>query len=239
MENIISLLMMSKLKENNNKIDSKVITDLNEKYKQLSAEINNKLDINLSLLIDVFINSLKDANYLVTNKDKIVELYSSFSEQVINKINDLRKNLTFQNYEQLIKLNDILSKNKYFYFFLYTNVTSKLFEIISDHKKENNDIANMKTKLNEIFKTPVINCLRDLQNKIDELLKEKDNLANKQVIWDYENDIKTYFKEFTLEEDVISEFKNFANKSKVKHAELFTEMKNDSKKIVDYIKQIL
>ena len=132
-----------------------------------------------------------------------------------------------------------MSKNKYFYFFLYTNVTSKLLEIISDHKKESNDIANMKTKLNEIFKTPVINCLRDLQNKVDELLKEKDNLANKEVIWDYENDIKTYFKEFTLEEDVISEFKNFANKSKVKHAELFTEMKNDSKKIVDYIKQIL
>ena len=71
------------------------------------------------------------------------------------------------------------------------------------------------------------------------MLKEKDNLANKQVIWDYENDIKIYFKEFTLEEDVILEFKNFANKSKVKHAELFTDMKNDSKKIVDYIKQIL
>ena len=236
---VISLLMMSKLKENNDKIDLKIITDLNEKYKQLSAEVNNKLDINLSLLIDVFINSLKDANYLVANKDKIVELYSCFSEQVINKINDLRKNLTFQNYEQLIKLNDILSKNKYFYFFLYTNTTSKLLEIISDHKKESNDIANMKTKLNEIFKTPVINCLRDLQNKVDEMLKEKDNLANKQVIWDYENDIKTYFKEFSLEEDVISEFKNFANKSKVKHAELFTDMKNDSKKIVDYIKQIL
>ena len=141
--------------------------------------------------------------------------------------------------EELIKLNEIFNKNKYFYIFLYGNITSKLLEIIADHKKESNDIGNMKTKLNEIFKTPLINCLRDLQNKIDELLKERDNLSNKEVIWDYENDIKLYFKDYTLEDEVTTEFKSFANKLKVKHAELFEGMKKSSKFVIDYIKQIL
>ena len=236
---VLSLLLISKLKIDNKDIDVKSIEELNEKYKKTSDEIKNTLDINLSSLIDVFINSLKDAKYLVTNKDKIIELYSHFNEVVVNKINELRKNLKFQNLEELIKLNEIFNKNKYFYIFLYGNITSKLLEIIADHKKESNDIGNMKTKLNEIFKTPLINCLRDLQNKIDELLKERDNLSNKEVIWDYENDIKLYFKDYTLEDEVTTEFKSFANKLKVKHAELFEGMKKSSKYVIDYIKQIL
>ncbi len=91
----------------------------------------------------------------------------------------------------------------------------------------------MKTKLNEIFKTPLINSLRDLQNKIDEILKEKD------VKWDYDNEIKIFFKDFTLEEEVHNEFKEFANKMRVKHSELLANLKNNSKGVVDYIKQIL
>ena len=236
---VLSLLIISKLKIDNKNNDIKSIEELNEKYKKISDEIKNTLDINLSALIDIFINSLKDAKYLVTNKDKIIELYSHFNEVVVNKINELRKNLKFQNLEELIKLNEIFNKNKYFYIFLYGNITSKLLEIIAEHKKESNDIGNMKTKLNEIFKTPLINCLRDLQNKIDELLKERDNLSNKEVIWDYENDIKLYFKDYTLEDEVTAEFKSFANKLKVKHAELFEGMKKNSKFVIDYIKQIL
>ena len=236
---VISLLIISKLKVENNKIDIKVINELNEKYKQISKDVNNKLDINLSSLIDVFLNSLKDANYLVNNKNTIIEYYSDFNENVVNKINDLRKNLKYQNFEELIKLNELFNKNKYFYFFLYGNLTSKLLDIISDHKKESNDIANMKTKLNEIFKAPLINSLRELQNKIDELLKEKDNTSNKEVFWDYENDINTYFKDYTVEKEITDEFKEFANKMKVKHSELFTDMKKNSKYVVDYIKQIL
>ena len=233
---VISLLIISKLKINNDKIDINVIAELNEKYKQISKDVNNLLDINLSLLIDVFLNSLKDAKYLVDNKDNIIGLYSNFIEQVVNKINELRKNLKYQNMDSLIKLNELFNKNKYFYFFLYGNITSKIYDIISDHKKESNDIANMKTKLNEIFKTPLINCLRDLQNKIDELLKEKDN---KEINWDYENDIKTYFKDFILEKEVLDEFKEFSNKMKVKHSELFASMKVSSKCVVDYIKLLL
>ena len=236
---VISLLIISKLKVSNDKVDKKLISELNEKYKQISNNVNNQLDINLSLLIDIYLKSLDDANYLVNNKDKIIELYSYFRGQVVDKINELRQNLNFQNLEGLIQINELFNKNKYFYFFVYGNITSKLFEIIADHKKESNDIANMKTKLNEIFKTPLINSLRDLQNKIDEILKLKDDIKNKEVVWDYKSDIVSYFKDFTLEEEVLSEFKNFANKMKVKHSELFDGMKVSSKRIVDYIKQIL
>ena len=236
---VISLLIISKLKISNDKVDKKLISELNEKYKQISNNVNNQLDINLSLLIDIYLKSLDDANYLVNNKDKIIELYSYFRGQVVDKINEFRQNLNFQNLEGLIQINELFNKNKYFYFFLYGNITSKLFEIIADHKKESNDIANMKTKLNEIFKTPLINSLRDLQNKIDEILKLKDDIKNKDVVWDYKSDIVSYFKDFTLEEEVLSEFKNFANKMKVKHSELFDGMKVSSKRIVDYIKQIL
>ena len=236
---VISLLIISKLKISNDKVDKKLISELNEKYKQISNNVNNQLDINLSLLIDIYLKSLDDANYLVNNKDKIIELYSYFRGKVVDKINEFRQNLNFQNLEGLIQINELFNKNKYFYFFLYGNITSKLFEIIADHKKESNDIANMKTKLNEIFKTPLINSLRDLQNKIDEILKLKDDIKNKDVVWDYKSDIVSYFKDFTLEEEVLSEFKNFANKMKVKHSELFDGMKVSSKRIVDYIKQIL
>ena len=236
---VISLLIISKLKISNDKVDKKLISELNEKYKQISNNVNNQLDINLSLLIDIYLKSLDDANYLVNNKDKIIELYSYFRGQVVDKINEFRQNLNFQNLEGLIQINELFNKNKYFYFFLYGNITSKLFEIIADHKKESNDIANMKTKLNEIFKTPLINSLRDLQNKIDEILKLKDDIKNKEVVWDYKSDIVSYFKDFTLEEEVLSEFKNYANKMKVKHSELFDGMKVSSKRIVDYIKQIL
>ena len=236
---VISLLIISKLKISNDKVDKKLISELNEKYKQISNNVNNQLDINLSLLIDIYLKSLDDANYLVNNKDKIIELYSYFRGQVVDKINEFRQNLNFQNLEGLIQINELFNKNKYFYFFLYNNIISKLFEIIADHKKESNDIANMKTKLNEIFKTPLINSLRDLQNKLDEILKLKDDIKNKEVVWDYKSDIVSYFKDFTLEEEVLSEFKNFANKMKVKHSELFDGMKVSSKRIVDYIKQIL
>ena len=115
-------------------------------------------------------------------------------------------------------------------------ILSEFAIIISDHKNDNNDIANMKTKLNEIFKTPLINCLRDLQNKLEELLKQKNN---KESMWDYEKDTKEYFKEYILDEEIISEIKGFANKMKVKHSEVFETFKTDVKLVVDYIKYIL
>ena len=42
-----------------------------------------------------------------------------------------------------------------------------------------------------------------------------------------------------MDEEVLSEIKGFANKMKVKHSELFENIKNDSKLIVDFIKQML
>ena len=233
---IISYLLISKLNNDNKNIDINAINELNNKYKEIANKVNNKLDINLSLLIDIFINSLKDSNYLLNNKDKLFELYSYFDEQIISKLNEYKNNIDFHNLEILSKLNSFIYKNKFFYFFLYTKITSKILGFISDHKNDSNDIANMKTKLNEIFKTPLLNSLRDLQNKLDELLKQKNNKEN---LWDYESDLKKYFKEYNLGEELLSEFKGFANKMKVKHAEVFENIKNDSKLIVDFIKQIL
>ena len=233
---IISYLIITKLNDDNKNIDINIISELNNKYKEIANKVNNKLDINLSLLIDTFINSLKDVNYLLNNKDKIFELYSYFDEQIIKKINEYKNNLNFNNIEIIFKLNELIYKNKFFYFFLYTKITSKLIEIISDHKNENLDIANMKTKLNEIFKIPLLNSLRDLQNQLDSLLKQKNN---KEVLWNCENDIAKYFQDFNMDEEVVSEFKGFANKMKVKHSELFENIKNDTKLIVDFIKQIL
>ena len=233
---IISYLIVTKLNIENKNFDINVTIELNNKYKEIANKVNNKLDINLSLLIDILLNSLKDTNYFLNNKDKIIELYSYFDESIIKKMNEYRNILNFHNLEILSKLSSLFYKNRFFYFFLYTKITSKFLYFISDHKNENNDIANMKTKLNEIFKTPLINSLRDLQNKLDELLKQKNNKENE---WDYENDIKTYFKDFNLDEEVFSEFKGFANKMKVKHSELFEDIKTEAKYIVDFVKQIL
>ena len=233
---IISYVITTKLNDDNKKIGLNIITELNNKYKEIASKVNNKLDINLSSLIDVFINSLKDANYLINNKDKIFELYSYFEEQIIKKINEYKNELAFNNFEIISKINNIIYKNKFFYFFLYTKITSKIIDIISDHKNESIDIANMKTKLNEIFKIPLLNSLRDLQNQFDLLLKQKNN---KEVLWDYQQDITKYFKEFNMDEEVLSEIKGFANKMKVKHSELFENIKNDSKLIADFIKQML
>ena len=233
---IISYLIVTKLNIENKNFDINATIELNNKYKEIANKVNNKLDINLSLLIDILLNSLKDTNYFLNNKDKIIELYSYFDESIIKKMNEYRNIMTFHNLEILSKLSSLFYKNRFFYFFLHTKITSKFLYFISDHKSENNDIANMKTKLNEIFKTPLINSLRDLQNKLDELLKQKNNKENE---WDYENDIKTYFKDFNLDEEVFSEFKGFANKMKVKHSELFEDIKTEAKYIVDFVKQIL
>ena len=230
---LLSILIISKLKIN----DIKSVNELNEKYKQLSKDINNSLDINLSLLIDFYLDCSKDIKYLVENKDTLFELYKDLKEEVINKISELRKEINYKNYDTIIQLNKIFHKNKYFYIFLYANITSKLQSLISEHKKESNDIANMKTKLNEIFKTPMINSLRDLQMKLEELVKNKDK--DTEALWDYEKDIKNYFIDFILEEDVTAEFKNLSNKIKVRHGELFEEIKENSKKVADYIKQII
>ena len=233
---IISYLLVTKLNIENKNFDINATIELNNKYKEIANKVNNKLDINLSLLIDILLNSLKDTNYFLNNKDKIIELYSYFDESIIKKMNEYRNIMTFHNLEILSKLSSLFYKNRFFYFFLYTKITSKFLYFISDHKNENNDIANMKTKLNEIFKTPLINSLRDLQNKLDELLKQKNNKENE---WNYENDIKTYFNDFNLDEEVFSEFKGFANKMKVKHSELFEDIKTEAKYIVDFVKQIL
>ena len=229
---LLSILIISKLKIN----DIKSVNELNEKYKQLS-KINNSLDINLSLLIDFYLDCSKDIKYLVENKDTLFELYKDLKEEVINKISELRKEINYKNYDTIIQLNKIFHKNKYFYIFLYANIISKLQSLISEHKKESNDIANMKTKLNEIFKTPMINSLRDLQMKLEELIKNKDK--DTEALWDYEKDIKNYFIDFILEEDVTAEFKNLSNKIKIRHGELFKEIKENSKKVADYIKQII
>ena len=233
---IISYLIITKLGDDNKNIDINKISELNDKYKEIANKVNNKLDINLSLLIDTFINSLKDVNYLLNNKDKIFELYSYFDDQIIKKLNEYKNNMNFNNIEIIFKLNELIYKNKFFYFFLYTKITSKLIDIISDHKNENLDFANMKTKLNELFKIPLLNSLRDLQNQLDSLLKQKNN---KEVLWNCENDIAKYFKDFNMDEEVVSEFKGFANKMKVKHSELFENIKSDAKLIMNFIKQIL
>ena len=230
---LLSILLISKLKIN----DIKSVTDLNEKYKQLSNDMKNNLDINLSLLIDFYLNCTKDIKYLVENKDKLIELYKDLTQEVITKINELRKEVNYKNYDFIIQINETFYKNKYFYIFLYSNLTSKLQNLISEHKKESNDIANMKAKLNEIFKTPMVNSLRDLQMKLEELVKNKDK--DTEASWDFEKDIKNYFTDFTLEEDVTAEFKNLSNKIKVRHGELFEEIKDNSKKVADYIKQII
>ena len=233
---IISYLIIVKLNTENKNIDINVVTELNEKYKEISNKVNNKFDINLSSLIDIFINSLKDSKNLLDNKDKIIELYSYFSEQIISKITEYSKNVNYNSLEIMTKLNELINKNKYFYFVLYTKITSKFYDIISEHKKESNDIANMKTKFNEIFKTPLVNSLKELQNKLGELLKLKDI---KESLWDYENDIKNYFKDFAIEKEVDEEFKAFANKMKVKHSELFDSLKTDALRIVEFVKQML
>ena len=103
---VISLLIISKLKKSNDKIDTKVISELNEKYKELSKDVKNELDINLSSLIDIFINSLKDAKNLVDKKDQSENLYSNFKKLVIENINELRKNLKLLNLDAVIRLNE-------------------------------------------------------------------------------------------------------------------------------------
>ena len=128
---IISYLIISKLNNDNKNIDINAIIELNNKYKEISSKVNNKLDMNLSLLIDIFINSLKDTNYLLNNKDKLIELYSYFDEQVISKLNEYKNNIDFHNLEIFSKLNSFIYKNKFFYFFLYTKITSKILGFIS------------------------------------------------------------------------------------------------------------
>lgn len=111
---IISYLLISKLNNDNKNIDINAINELNNKYKEIANKVNNKLDINLSLLIDIFINSLKDTNYLLNNKDKLFELYSYFDEQIISKLNEYKNNIDFHNLEILSKLNSFIYKNKFF-----------------------------------------------------------------------------------------------------------------------------
>ena len=88
---LLSILIISKLKFN----DIKSVNELNEKYKQLSKDINNSLDINLSLLIDFYLDCSKDIKYLVENKDTLFELYKDLKEEVINKISELRKEINY------------------------------------------------------------------------------------------------------------------------------------------------
>ena len=232
----ISLVLISKLKIDNKKIDTAKIAELNEKYKKVSTELNSKLDINLSSIIDIILESLKNAKNLVDNKDKLVELLSYFREDIIKQLNEIKNEFFFNKMDKIIKLNEIFYKNKYFYLFLYSNATSKIYDIIQDHKKESNDIANLKTKFNEIYKTPLTECLRDLQNKLEDILKQK---STNEAKWDYDSDVKKYFKDFPLGDEVSSIFSDFSNKLRVKHSELFDQIKNQTKNVISYIKQIL
>ena len=99
--------------------------------------------------------------FCFNNKDKIFELYSYFDEQIIKKINEYKNELTFNNFEIISKINNIIYKNKLFYFFLYTKITSKIIDIISYHKNESIDIANIKKKLNKIIKIQLLKIIKN------------------------------------------------------------------------------
>ena len=97
------------------------------------------------------------------------------------------------------------------------------------------------TKINEIFKSPIINELRETEKLLDDLIlkcHKEDNFG-----WNFEEELN---KEKILDiedEDIKKQLTNCGNeilfKIDEKHKDLFKDIKESCKRIIDYIKQLI
>ena len=123
----------------------------------------------------------------------------------------------------------------------FVNVTSKYEDFITDHKKELKEPQLLKAKINEIFKSPIINELRETEKLLDDLIlkcHKEDNFG-----WNFEEELN---KEKILDiedEDIKKQLTNCGNdilfKIDEKHKDLFKDIKESCKRIIDYIKQLI
>jgi hypothetical protein len=238
---MISIIVTSrllKLKEKDNDEIKKIKED-NIIYLDYSKENNSELDICLcnliSYLFEVYENSEK-----IIDTEKIIKLFELISK-IISNLKEKRNKIKFNDFSSISDYIKEYNEFKNFYIIEYTNVTSKFIDFISDHKKEIKEPQVLKAKLNEIFKSPIINELRETEKFLDDIISKchkENNLG-----WNYEEELN---KENILnidDEDIKKHLMNSAKdiqfKIDEKHKELFKEIKESCKRVIDYIKQLI
>ena len=238
---MISIIVTSrllKLKENDNDEIKKIKEDT-KIYFDYSKENNSELDICLcniiSYLFEVYENSEK-----IIDTEKIIKLFEIISK-IISNLKEKRNKIKYYDFSSISDYIKEYNEFKNFYIIEYTNVTSKFIDFISDHKKEIKEPQVIKAKLNEIFKSPIINELRETEKFLDDMISKchkEDNLG-----WNYEEELN---KENILnidDEDIKKHLMNSAKdiqfKIDEKHKEIFKEIKENCKRVIDYIKQLI
>ena len=238
---ILSIIVSSKvLKLNEKDTESiKQVKELNNKYLEISKENKSELDINLcdiiSYLLEIYENLEK-----IMDTDKITKLFEIISKIETN-LKDKRNKLKYNDFTSVSDYIKEFKDFKHFYIIPFTNVTSKYEDFITDHKKELKEPQSLKAKINEIFKSPIINELRETEKFLDDLISKchKEDYFG----WNYEEELN---KEKLLDievEDIKKQLINCATdilfKIDEKHKDLFKDIKDSCKRIIDYIKQLI
>lgn len=217
------------------------LKEYNDKYIQIATQNNSEYDILLSSLIDKMIISSESVEKFLEKKDEILGLYNKFGDTIIAKINELQKNIAYTKFNLIAEMVSFFNEMKYFYLINFTNVSSKLVDFITKHKKEIPDAQTLKAQFNEKYKSLLINSLRELGKVLDNLINEgqkKDFSACKGgVLYEENNLILTEDAEF--KKQMLQQGNGFSYLITLNIRDIFKEIKDYSKRIDDYIRQMI
>jgi hypothetical protein len=181
------LLPMSKMNSNKSNIIIKEEEESNEKEGKTIYESKQAKSKYYSTLRSV------DSGSMSSN---VKEISIEIIKDVSNKINEMRKFSDFLNfeYEDEEFFKDIFSKIRELFYIYIMHIFDPLVELIKNKNKEQSDLVNkvqivLKNEVNDVLENSILirKVLEDnyqqLQNKIDELIKEKEVLVkqNKEL----------------------------------------------------------
>ena len=202
-------------------------------YKQAASDLKSELDEILVNYIELIVSAVQSVNDFNKNINNVYEQLSKIQTIIVSKISEFKNGLSFDKYNKISTIVNEFGEMKYFYFVPFTLVTGKLLDFVLDHKKEIEDMHGIKAKINEKYKSPIINMLKELSKVIEELNGNchKEGFEGSQggkTISDLVGDI---------DEKIVKKANDMNYKIDQAHKDVFKEIKDYCKKIEDYIKQ--
>lgn len=209
-----------------------IFKNLLQKYTSSANEVKSEVDILISQLSVILISINDDIDLLEGKEQEIYDIYAKLNELLVNHIIDIRKNLSFENYKVIKEFICVFNQMKEFYCVPLTAITSKFIDLISQNRRKLKDANKIKAKLNESFKSPFINMLKENAKWLDTLIAN----ANK-------NEVKDIFSETSMTKTMKTKYLDRKNEINAKMIEsirdIYKEIKIYSKRIEDYIKQFI
>lgn len=209
-----------------------IFKELLKKYISSANETKSEIDILISQLSLIMVTIHEDICLFEIKEQEIYNIYSKINETLTSRINDIRKKLAFDDYKVIKEFIFVFNEIKEFYCVPLTAISSKFLDLISQNRKKLKDANIIKAKLNESFKSPFINMIKENIKHLDFFIGSANKKEVKSLI--IENTLTQ-----TMTEKYLAKTEEINSKIIERIKDIFKEIKDYSKRMEDYIKQLL